>query len=247
MHAAQGSLAVGLAMVVSACTAHAEGALPSTESNSSALGHPSAGYLEHARSPLVPFCHGVLVAPDVVVTSAVCVEDGWWELSFGVGEVGTERIPVDEAFIHPLADDPRHGLAALVLERAVRGVEPASLMDPDGTPCGVEIPSYEVALRGDDAERSVWTACGLAPDEEEGAEVFVMTDGYPNCHGDSGAGAFVPDSGAEHVIGFVTRAGHLGPPHPLDPICVTDVELASVRENRTFLDEAIALSRVGLR
>lgn len=209
------------------------------------LPHQAGGFLEHARSPLVPFCHAVLIAPDVVVTAARCVDDGWWELSFGVGEVGGEMIAVDEAMLHPFAaDGPGHALVALRLEHPVRGVVPAIAMVPEEVPCGVEIPSYDVVLRGEEGTRHIWTACGLEPATGEEGNLFVAMDGYPNCHGDSGAGAFDAREDGDHIIGWVTGAGHLGAPHPIDEICVTDVELASAADNMDFLTAALALSHV---
>jgi len=80
----------------------------------------------------------------------------------------------------------------------VRGIVPATTMVPDETPCGVEIPSYEVALRGRPAARHIWTACGLPP-EAEGERVFVSVDGHPNCHGHCGAGGLPPRAGTDPV------------------------------------------------
>jgi hypothetical protein len=209
------------------------------------LVHPTGGWLEHERSPLIPFCHAVLIAPDVVVTSSRCADDGWDELSFGVGEAGSASTPVVAAWRHPLAaEDPRHALIALRLESPISGVEPAQLATPEEPPCGVELPTYQVALRGEEGARRIWTACGLdAEGEPDG--VLVAMEGYPNCHGDSGAGAFVPGD-RDRVIGWVTGAGFLGPRHPEHEVCVTSVELATVAANREFLDEARARSRVSL-
>jgi hypothetical protein len=233
-------LGIALAAAGAGCSAQAAATPLEEEGEDEMLGHPSGGFLEHARSSLVPFCEGVLVASDVVISSSRCVEEGFWELSFGVGEVGGATIPVDDALVHPLASvDPRHALVALVLSRPVRGVVPAAVAVPEEPPCGTELPSYQVALRGDPAPRYLWTACAL----EQSDDVLIAMDGFPNCHGDSGAGAFDPTRGDDRVIGWVTAAGHLGPPHPIDDICVTDVELASVAENLEFLDRALALSR----
>lgn len=230
-------------LFVSACsTAGAERPPPeiTTQPPTDELRHLAGGFLEHARSPLVPFCLGVLVARDVVVTSARCVDDGWSELSFGIGAVGSATIPVDDAMLHPLAqEDAHHALVALVLARPVLSVAPAEGIVPREVPCGVEIPSYEVALRGASALRSVWTACGLT----QRRDVFIAMDGYPNCHGDSGAGVFDGERMDDGVIGWVTAAGHLGPPHPIDDVCVTDVEIASVADNPEFLAAALSLSR----
>lgn len=215
------------------------------EAPTQALAHPTGGWLEHARSPLVPFCHAVLIAPDVVVTSSRCADDGWDELAFGVGASGTASIPVVAALRHPMAvEDPQHALIALVLEGPVAGVEPAQLVEPQLPPCGVELPTYRVALRGEESDRRIWTACALDVEGERDG-VLVAMEGYPNCHGDSGAGAFVPGE-RDRVMGWVTGAGFLGPRHPEHEVCVTSVELATVQANRAFLDDARARSRVAV-
>lgn len=204
------------------------------------LAHAAGGFFEHDRSPLVPYCHGVLVAPDVVVTSSTCVADGWFELSFGVGEPGAaDTVRAERLIEHPLGEgDPRHAIVALVLERAVPGVAPAELVPVDEMPCDVELPTYTVVLRGEIAPRAIWRACAAAE-----PDALVLMEGSPNCHGDSGAGAFLGGSRAD-LIGWVTTAGHLGPQHPIDDVCVTSVGLATVAANRDFLDSARELSRV---
>lgn len=218
-------------------------ALATQEPVEAAFAHPTGGWLEHARSPLVPFCHAVLVAPDVVVTAARCADDGWDELSFGVGQSGSASVPVIDVVRHPLAaEDPRHGLIALLLEGPVTGVEPAELTQPDQAPCGVELPTYQIAQRGEEGARRIWTACGVDDEGQRGGTLLAM-EGYPNCHGDSGAGAFIAGD-RDRVIGWVTGAGFLGPQHPEHDVCVTSVELATVEANRDFLDEAIARSHV---
>lgn len=215
--------------------------LATYEEEAPLIAHPTGGWLEHERSPLVPFCHAVLIAPDVVVTSARCADDGWDELSFGIGESGGPSVRVVAAMRHPLAaEDPQHALIALTLEGPVTGVEPAQLMEASQAPCGVELPTYQVALRGEEGARRIWTACGA---DDERAGVLIAMEGYPNCHGDSGAGAFVPGA-RDRVIGWVTGAGFLGPQHPEHEVCVTSVELATVEANRDFLEQARARSRV---
>ena len=204
------------------------------------IAHVAGGWLEHARSPIVPFCQGVLIAPDVVVSAARCADEGWHELSFGVGEATGETIPVVSVLRHPLAaEDPAHALIALVLERAVTGVAPARLEAPAEAPCGVELPTYRATLRGEEGARTLWTACPLDDDTSR----LVAMEGYPSCDGQSGAGAFVPGS-RDDVIGWVTSAGRDGPAHPEHEICVTSVGLATVGANRAWLAEALARSRV---
>lgn len=205
-----------------------------------ALVHATGGYFEHARSPLVPFCHGVLIAPDVVVTAANCAADGWFELSFGIGEPGaSSTVAVDQIIEHPLGSaDPAHAIVALVLAKPVVDVVPADVLEVDEMPCDVELPTYEVVLGGDIARRSIWRACGAS---EPGS--LVAVDGFPNCHGDSGAGAFLSGP-RDRVIGWVTGAGHLGPQHPVHEACVTSVQLATVAANREFLAQARARTRV---
>jgi hypothetical protein len=240
-------LAAGLAaaIAVSSCGASEPAAYAVAGSG---LARPSGGYLEHARSPITPFCHAVLVAPDVVVAAAACAEDGWLELSFGVGELGGDTIPVDGVMFHPDGDDPAHALVALRLARPIDDAPPAVLgaasdardskSPTDRDDCGVQLPSYSFVLRGEPGERAIWTACAIGNDAAD----LVAIVGHPNCHGDAGAGAYAAEAG-DVVIGWVTGAGHLGAPHPVSDVCVTSVRLATVEANLEFLDAARHWSR----
>lgn len=235
-----GTIAAVALWTCGGCAAPGDAAAP-TVAPQPTIAHPAGGWLEHARSPIVPFCQAVLIAPDVVVSASDCADEGWYELSFGVGEPSGPSIPIVAATRHPLAaGDPAHALVALVLAHPVSSIAPARLEEPARTPCGVELPTYRPTIRGEPGARDVWTACPA--DEAESGSVLIAREGHPSCHGESGAGAFL--SGApDDVIGWVTSAGRDGPPHPEHEICVTSVGLATVGANRAWLDQALARSR----
>lgn len=203
--------------------------VPSSYNRADALvpssAHPSAIHILLDDAFIRPWCSGVLVAPDVVVTAADCV--------LGVHpsrlEIGT-MIPgihgehaVDQ--IVPLTRDPR--IAALVLEEPIEGVEPASIASPDRDECGVQSISY-LYVAGPDAPLSRWIWSGCYTAETHAVE---PVEGEPNCHGDSGAPVFDEDG---DVIGVVVAASGFD-------VCISEVTLAG--PDSGAYDEALELSR----
>ncbi len=203
-------------------------ALPGGPSRAVAL--PAAGWLELEDSPIVPWCGATLVAPDVVVTAAWCV-DGWHPSHLGVGfdALSDRRFAIDEVVIEA---DPEiageEALAALRLREPVRGLVPADLHDEhDG--CGLTSVAPLYVVRGDARGRWLWSGC-LEGDELE------ATKAPPNCHGDGGAGAFA-EGGA--LVGVA-----IGPGSQRDEIgCANGHRIAAVAARPEFFDEALALSQ----
>jgi hypothetical protein len=187
--------------------------------------HPAAIHILLDDAFIRPWCGGVLVAPDVVVTAANCAAG----VSASRLEIGT-MIPgvhgehaVEQ--VAPLARDPR--LVALVLEEPVEGVEPASIARLEDDECGVQSVSY-LYVAGPDAPLSRWVWSGCYTAETHAVE---PVRGEPNCHGDSGAPVFDEDG---DMIGVVVAAsGH--------DVCIDELTLAGPESGA--YDEALELSR----
>jgi hypothetical protein len=192
---------------------------------------PAAGWIELDSSPITPWCGAVLVAPDVVVTSTSCVQA--WDKGFlhvGFGEVGrAPLVDVEAVLLQKDAAQPEYALAALRLAEPVRGVTPVDLASAPlhRALCGVQSVAYQYVLDGDPSERWSWQGC-------VGTDAWLAAKtGAPNCHGDIGAGAFVP-SGA--LLGIVVDARTEG-------LCSREERLATVADNEAFFDAALDLSR----
>ncbi|MBC8068995.1 MAG: hypothetical protein IAG13_11735 [Deltaproteobacteria bacterium] len=192
----------------------------------------ASGWLELADSPIVPWCGAVLVAPDVAITSARCVlgyDAGFLEVGFGqVGAaktVGVERMEIQRDV------EPELALAALQLSAPVVGADPAELThaEPRERLCGIRSISYTYALVGESSPRWSWAGC-IDPREPSWITAQV---GAPNCHGDLGAGAFLPNGA---LLGVVVDARSEGG-------CVLDERIATVSANESFIDAALELSR----
>lgn len=203
-------------------------ALPDAPVRAVAL--PTAGWLELEDSPIVPWCSATLVAPDVIVTAAWCV-DGWHpsHLSVGFDALPDRRFEIDEVVIE---DNPaiarEDALAALRLATPVKGLVPADLRDEhDG--CGITSVAPLYVLRDDPRGRWLWSSC-LAGDELEASAL------PPNCHGDGGAGAFA-EGGA--LVGVA-----IGPGAARDELgCTKGHRIAGVAARSEFFDAALALSK----
>lgn len=210
---------------------------------------PALGFLSVSNSLVVPWCAAVLVAPNVVVTAAHCVEDLWpSRVSFGLGRVTADGAEGGMYQVRDFIFHPEHtkrgpwqrNLAALVLEQPVRGITPARLGDeaaPEGRLTSV---TYEYALPGQAGARRVWGG------QAQGANdpiTLVPTEGEPNCHGDVGAGVI---DAAGNVLGFLSSglaeaapAHHRGGVYDGVAGCYQSYKIAAVAQNRPFIDQSI--------
>jgi hypothetical protein len=195
----------------------------------------AAGWLDHEESPITPWCGAVLVAPDVAVTAARCVEG--WDIDWfrvGFGDTGTRSYAIAEVLEQEDAVDPTQALVALRLDAPVVGIDPAELDTDSRTRpvCDVLGVAYLHALRGDLGGRWIWSGC------LDGSTVRT-TSGVPNCHGDMGSGAFTSREAGGRLIGIAVDVGdardELG--------CAREHRLESVTENAGFFDRALDLSQ----
>lgn len=184
------------------------------------IAHPASGWMEIERSPLVPWCGAVLIAPDVALTATDCLQGVYRdEISAGFGNPERDRaIPVIE--VEALPGDR---LVALVLEEPVVGVEPASFT-PVSPTCDTTGISYEHTVRGESVERWTWSGC-VDPSTE--LPTLKVEQGQPNCHGEGGAGVF---SNAE-LVGVVI-GGH-------GPGCIDTVEMATLATDAAAIERAL--------
>jgi hypothetical protein len=189
--------------------------------------HPAAAWLDHEDSPIMPWCGAVLVAPDVAVTAARCVE-GWDRsyLGLGFGPTDSTVHEIAEIVVQREVEPREHALAAVRLVDAVRDVDPVELALPRAEVCDVQSVSYVYVLRGDHSSRGVWSGC-------LNANELRATAGTPNCHGDMGVGAFLPDGS---LAGVAVDAWSEGG-------CVPGHRIATVVDNEGFFDLALELSR----
>lgn len=188
---------------------------------------PASAWMDHEDSPIMPWCGAVLVAPDVVVTAARCVE-GWDKsyMNLGFGRIQSTVYPIAEIVLQRDIEPREHALAALRLAEPVRGVDPVELALPQGQVCNAQSVSFVYVLRGEESSRDVWSGC------LNGGELRA-TAGAPNCHGDMGVGVFLPDGSLAGVaVDAVSEGG-----------CVPGHRIATVADNEAFFDLALELSQ----
>lgn len=231
--------------------------------------HAAAGFVAVSGSPILPWCTAVLIAPDVAVTAADCVQ-GVLEpdLRFGVGptDAGSSDedapgVAVLEVLLHPRAHEAAHALAALRLAKAVDGVEPVMLAEASPAGCGYAAVSHRHHVQGEDGRRWIWRGCLEATLEttpeataDGAAAPTLWADaGRPNCHGDVGSGIFAADGG-ETIVGVATAVPtELGEaphddsereagPEPAHTGCVDAVSIATVAANLQFFEGALTQS-----
>jgi hypothetical protein len=189
---------------------------------------PGAAWLDRADSPISPWCAAVLVAPDVVVTAARCIDSPITShLRVGFGDIATPAYAVAEIVLQDDSMDPLpdHGLAALRLAGPVHDVAPVDLALGREGMCDVSSVANRYVIRGDAGRRWLWRGCVI--DDALTAEVDA-----PNCHGDMGAGAFTADGA---LLGVAVDAWS-------DGGCALGHRLASVEENAAFFEQAMDLS-----
>jgi hypothetical protein len=165
-------------------------------------------------------CTAVLIAPNVVLTAAHCVDDvKSWEvtkLRFGTGPVGGRTTGVARRVFHPgYLGDQGHDLAVLILKGNVPGVTPATLGNGPAAPsCATRAVGYG---------RTTYGPAGTPPadgprlrksvvqcvEARTGTAIQATGSGGGMCYGDSGGPLF--REGTNVVIGILHAFSVAGP------------------------------------
>lgn len=270
------ALLAGLVAASVGCAAeHAEDdAEASTEAvvgGSETRAVPAIGYLAHGFAAdgrwlvVLPFCTGTLIAPDVVVTAAHCVEEAkskGYALHFGTGVPREPEVlvPVAEAVMHPgYGPAGRHAyafdIAYLVLSEPIHGVPLAKIATEEheggcdyvATGYGTKKVDHvhgDPILDSDTGYRKALSVCAepgytVSQSLVTNATIRVKSDDGSLCEGDSGGPLRRNDTRV--VYGVLSNLGPAG-----DGVTCTKGAAsyyAPVAYSRPFLAEGLAKSR----
>lgn len=170
--------------------------------------HPQTGYLA-AGDDLV--CSLVLIAPNVVLTAAHCVNPAATNVRVGFGTMGGTTYGIDKVYVHPdfKVNRPTNDVAVLVLSSTVSGITPATLVDLPAENTSATASGYGNTLpRGQSSSIARKLPVTLTTNEERALEVMPPATGT-TCDGDSGGPIYANNpcgQTGQQIYGTISQA-----------------------------------------
>jgi len=173
----------------------------------------SAGWIADDRSIVLPFCPAILVSPKTVLASAACMNDvSLNDSTFGVATPGLGPVWT-LASTEPFTER----LTRVNLEfDTTPSLTPPSLRELDSGHHRVLVRSFAYVSSGDASWTWNW-AGSLRVEAGRGTLAPDPDTESPNCHGEVGAGVFLPSG---ELVGVISGGRSSG-----DCVDVLDVEL----------------------
>ena len=222
-------LALAIAVLGSACAVDAPAPSADRTVSQAIINGDTSELNEFPATGMVMFgkravCTGTLIAPDVVLTAAHCLDTkGYGGFGFSLdldGIDGIEDVVTSAVHhAHPSFDSRtneftdisvRNDIGVLVLDTPIVGVEPEKIEQPEDE--AVIEPGTELSLCG--YGRFVWRIAALPHkrdakvviDRSEPFEFSTTAVDPQPCKGDSGGPLFAETANGRRIVGVVSRA-----------------------------------------